>query len=92
VEGAGAEALLAHGLATRSSKTIADLSGLDFTDDRAFVERLNIPNIRSAGDFETSIILGRDRPVEWSGCGDPGLERRLAGARMEGFAGESLHE
>jgi len=81
VDGAGAEVLLAHGLATRSSKTIADLSGLDFTDDQAFIERLNIPNIRLYGDFATSIILGGERPVEWMGCGDGGMEERLIRAR-----------
>jgi hypothetical protein len=79
--GAGGEVLLAHGLATRSAKTVVDLSDLDFTDDRVFVDILNIPNIRRAGDFVTSIILGAVRPVEWIGCNDPEMEARLQEAR-----------
>jgi hypothetical protein len=77
VEGAGAEVLLAHGLATRSARAIADLSDLDITGDRTFVERLNIPNIRLYGDFVTSIILGRERGAELIGRGDVVLETLL---------------
>ena len=75
--GAGGWVLLAHGLAQKSAKTIADLSGLDFTNDQGFVDEMMIPNIRRAGDFVTSIVLGRERPVEWHGLSDPVMEQRL---------------
>jgi hypothetical protein len=80
--GMGGEALLAHGLAERSCRTQADLSGLDFGGDRAFVDRLNIPNLRRAGDFVTAIMLGGDRPAVWSGCVDAVMQARLEQARQ----------
>jgi len=81
LRGAGGDVLLAHGLAERSGKTVADLGGLDFDGDVFFTERMNIPLIRRAGDFATSIIIGAGRPVEWSGCEDASTEARLDVAR-----------
>ncbi|MCA9470393.1 MAG: hypothetical protein KC643_33775, partial [Nitrospira sp.] len=77
---AGAWVLLAHGLAKSSHSTKADLSGLDFTGDKAFLKELFIPNLRRYGDFVTSIVLGRDRPVSITGVSDESMSQRLAKA------------
>ena len=77
LRGAGPWVLLAHGLAESSGETIADLTGIDFEDDRYFIEEMFIPNIRLVGDFVSSIVLGGDRPVKWTGCSDPQMVRRL---------------
>lgn len=79
--GAGGWTLLAHGLATRASGTQSDLSGLDFTDDKAFVESLFIPNLRQVGDFVTSILIAGKRPAEWTGCADEAFEKILEEAK-----------
>ncbi|MCX7044814.1 MAG: hypothetical protein NTX50_04900 [Candidatus Sumerlaeota bacterium] len=86
LKGMGGLALLVHGLADHSSKTVADLSGLEFANDHCFADQLYIPNIRRAGDFVSSIISGRKRPVEWSGCSDKAMEARLQKAKA--FAGK----
>lgn len=76
--GAGAWVLLAHGLADRSVGTNADLSGVDFSEDRVFIEDVYIPNLRRVGDFATSIVLGgSNRPVRWNGVKDDEVDRRL---------------
>jgi hypothetical protein len=80
LSGAGGWVLLAHGLAGHSAGTKADLSGLDFKDDHAFVEDLFIPNLRKVGDFVSSIILGGSRRVEWTGCADGAVDSRLTKA------------
>lgn len=87
--GAGGWVLLAHGLATRSAGTEADLSGLVFTEDKAFVEQLYIPNVRKVGDFVTSLVLGGDRPAKWTGLTDEAMTKRLARAQEFGASHES---
>jgi hypothetical protein len=66
---AGLAALLAAAIVP-VRKTIANVSGFDTSDDRAFLERLYIPGLRRAGDFatvaamlhgETVVHDGRDR-------------------------------
>lgn len=85
--GAGAWTLLAHGLATRSSGTQSDLSGLDFTDDKAFVENLFVPNLRQVGDFVSSILIAGKRPAEWTGLADETMKKQLEEAKAR--AGKS---
>jgi hypothetical protein len=75
--GAGGEVLLAHGLASGSASTSADLSGLDFTEDTAFLDSLYIPHARRVGDFMTSIVLGGERPVTVTGCEEPLMRARI---------------
>ncbi len=77
LRGAGPWVLLAHGLAESSGETIADLTGVDFKEDRYFTEQMFIPNIRLVGDFVSSIVLGGNRRVKWTGCGDPVIEHRM---------------
>jgi dienelactone hydrolase len=75
--GAGGWALLAHGLALKSEGTFADLSGLEFAEDKAFTDSLYIPNLRKVGDFASSIILGGHRPLQVTGCADEEMRTRI---------------
>ena len=74
---AGGWALLAHGLADHSGKTIAEMDGMNFEQDRYFLDNLNIPLIRCAGDFASSIVVGGKRPVEVRGLKDSIMKMRL---------------
>jgi hypothetical protein len=85
--GAGGWTLLAHGLAENSAGCYADLSGLDFTDDKAFTENLFIPNLRRAGDFVTAILLGGNQNLTITGLTDEGMKARIEKAQT--FAKES---
>lgn len=78
IEGAGPWVLLAHGFADQSRSTHADLTGFDFEEDRAFIDSLFIPNLKRAGDFATSVVIGRERSVEWTGLAEGTMSERLA--------------
>ncbi len=79
--GAGGWTLLAHGLAENTAGCEADLSGLDFTDDKAFTDNLYIPNLRRVGDFVTSILLGGDHPLTITGLTDETMKGRIEKAQ-----------
>ncbi|MEN6626740.1 MAG: acetylxylan esterase [Candidatus Sumerlaeia bacterium] len=80
LEGAGGCVLLAHGLADQSAGTIADLKGVSLSQDAAF-EGFHVSNIRRAGDFVSSIVVGGARPVECRNNPDPVFQRRLEKAK-----------
>lgn len=79
--GAGGWTLLAHGLAENAAGCDADLSGLDFTDDKAFTEDLFIPNLRRAGDFVTAILLGGNQNLTITGLTDEMMKGRIEKAQ-----------
>lgn len=79
-QGAGGWVLLAHGLADHASGTVADLTGFSSSDD-AFFEGFHISNIRRAGDFVSSVVVGGARPVELRNNTDAMLQRRIEQAR-----------
>ena len=79
--GVGGWTLLAHGLAENAAGCEADLSGLDFTDDKAFTEDLFIPNLRRAGDFVTAILLGGNQNLTITGLTDEVMKGRIEKAR-----------
>lgn len=79
--GAGGWTLLAYGLAQNVSGCEADLSGLDFADDKAFTENLYIPNLRRSGDFVTAILLGGNRPLTITGLTDETMKSRIEKAQ-----------
>lgn len=54
---AGPWCMLARALAEGVQKTIIDANGFDSSNDQAFVEKLFVPCLRRAGDFQTASAL-----------------------------------
>ncbi len=62
-ERAGPWSLIARGLAADDAAAAVDLDQFDARSDRAYLEKMNIPGIRRAGDFRTAAILNLRSPL-----------------------------
>ncbi len=60
---AGLWCLLARPFFHRSVAVAADLNGFDRDRDESYLERLRIPLLRRAGDFQTSVLLAEPSPL-----------------------------
>jgi dienelactone hydrolase len=74
----GPDALLALAVAP-ASRAIIDIAEFDNGSDAAFVERLYIPGIRSAGDFQTAVAMTHGTIV----VHNTGDKFRIEGVRLE---------
>jgi hypothetical protein len=73
-------ALLAQAVFPRA-RVIADVDGFDVASDEAFLERLDIPGLRRAGDLRTA-LRGAERTVVIHGAGER-FRIEGSGARVE---------
>jgi dienelactone hydrolase len=60
---AGLWSLLARPFFQTPSALVADVAGFDGGDDGAYLERLHIPLLRQAGDFQTAALLAHPSPL-----------------------------
>lgn len=68
---AGLWCLLAAAAAEgKVGRLAADLAGFDRSCDAEFIERLNVPHVRRAGDLVTAVALHAPRPLLLSNVGD----------------------
>lgn len=61
---AGRWCLLARAIAPDAvRRLVADLAGFDVDDDQAYLDRLDVPNLRRVGDLRAAVALGAPRPT-----------------------------
>jgi hypothetical protein len=60
---AGLWSLLARPFFRTPFALVADVAGFDGGDDGAYLERLHIPLLRQAGDFQTAALLAPPSPL-----------------------------
>jgi len=75
---AGLASLLALALAP-VRRAVIDVDGFNLEDDGRFLERVDIPGLRRAGDFQTAVSLGRGELI----VHNAGDRFTLRGVRVE---------